>query len=182
MTQPSFVPIAEVDQVRPALHLSVPESWTQSRPAELSIPRRSGDAARSHSRGRGTPGPDQGFALSLARRFAGKLHLAAGESLEDAIVGCALLAARRAGTLGRAPSIRDVEVAFTLWGFLKDAPESLVELRKSYFRSASHEYDVQRRLVDQVPAEILRLSLEDIEDRSKNWETLVSTIADGEAE
>jgi len=35
MTQPTFVPIAEADQVRPARHLHVPGSWTQSRPAEV---------------------------------------------------------------------------------------------------------------------------------------------------
>ena len=28
MTQPTFVPIAEADQVRPAMHLDVPGIWT----------------------------------------------------------------------------------------------------------------------------------------------------------
>ena len=35
MTQPTFVPIAEADQVRPARHLHVPGPWTASRPAEV---------------------------------------------------------------------------------------------------------------------------------------------------
>ena len=35
MTQPTFVPIAEADQVRPARHLDVPGIWTADRPAEL---------------------------------------------------------------------------------------------------------------------------------------------------
>ena len=35
MTQPSFVPIVEADQVRPAYSLQVPNIWTQSRPSEL---------------------------------------------------------------------------------------------------------------------------------------------------
>ena len=35
MTQPSFVPIVEADQVRPALRLSTPGPWTPSRVAEI---------------------------------------------------------------------------------------------------------------------------------------------------
>ena len=68
MTQPTFVPIAEADQVRPALHLDVPGAWTTSRPAELVVPevRRGRDI--------GTPGPDSGFALRLAKRFEHELE------------------------------------------------------------------------------------------------------------
>ncbi|MHB8318003.1 MAG: hypothetical protein ACYDEP_02030 [Acidimicrobiales bacterium] len=180
MTQPSFVPIAEVDQVRRALHLSVPGSWSPARPAELKVPRPPMDL--SAKKGRGTPGPDQGFALSLARRFLGRLRLEPDESPEDAIVGCALLASCRAGMSGRAPSVHDVEVAFALWGFLGDAPKGLVELRKSYFRSASHEYDVQRRLVDQVPPDILELSLKEVEARSLDLVKLLARTSRSEAE
>ena len=60
MTQPTFVPITEADQVRPARHLHVPEAWTASRPAELRTP------TALQGTQRGTPGPDAGFALRLA--------------------------------------------------------------------------------------------------------------------
>ena len=35
MTQPSFVPVVEADQVRRAYQLHVPSIWTTSRPSEL---------------------------------------------------------------------------------------------------------------------------------------------------
>ena len=86
MTQPSFVPITEADVVRPARELSVPTSWTANRPADLRIP------YRPRGVGHGSPGPDQGFALRLAKRFADRLHLTPGENVEDVEVGVALLA------------------------------------------------------------------------------------------
>jgi len=122
MTQPTFVPIAEADQVRPARHLHVPRSWTASRPAELKVP--------SAPRGRtvGTPGPDSGFALRLARRLEHDLRLREGESGHDVLLGAALVAAKRAALFGRAPSIYDVRFALNLWGFLdEDAAPELVE-------------------------------------------------------
>ena len=69
MTQPTFVPISEADQVRPARHLHVPEAWTTNRPAELRTPTAWG------GKGVGTPGSDAGFALRLVRRFAHDLKL-----------------------------------------------------------------------------------------------------------
>jgi hypothetical protein len=149
MTQPSFVPIAEADQVRPSLRLEVPGSWTTDRPAELRIP------VRPAGPSMGTPGSDQGFALRLARRFEEKLRLAPDESPEDVVVGVALLAARRSGLLGRAPSVHDVRAALNLWGFLDDAPADVVDARRRAFRSVAHDYVLQRALVDAVPAEAL---------------------------
>jgi hypothetical protein len=151
MTQPTFVPISEADQVRPARHLHVPGSWTTTRPAELTTP-----TAR---RGRlvGTPGPDAGFALRLARRCAPDLKLTEGEVEHDVLVGCALIAARRAALFGRAPSIYDVELALALWGFLVEAPAALVATRRQAFASVSHDYVAQRALVDSIPEEDLKL-------------------------
>ena len=169
MTQPSFVPISEADQVRPTRNLENPGHWTTNRPAELRIP------VRPTGPGMGTPGPDQGFALRLARRFEGDLRLAEGESAEDAILGCALLASRRCALFGRAPSIYDVRAAFSLWGFLIDAPTDLVAERRRVFQSVSHDYAVQRALVDRVPEETLRLSPEEIARRvaAGEWRALL---------
>ena len=125
MTQPSFVPIVESDQVRPAYRLKVPTVWTQSRPSELL------GTARPRGPRFGVPGPDQGFALRLARRFEDWMILAEGESLEDAMVGCTAVAMRRCARFGRAPVIYDLEFAYTLWGFLGGAPDDLVEARGS---------------------------------------------------
>ena len=174
MTQPSFVPIAEVDQVRDALHLQVPSGWLPSRPADLRQPVRAG------GRGFGRPGPDQGFALRLTRGFEDRLRLSSGESAEDVVVGCALLASRRAGAVGRAPSSHDVAVALALFGFLGDAPADLVAERTARFRSVAHEYNAQRRLVDSVPEEALRLTPERAAASTAGWRDVVGPRAPGE--
>jgi hypothetical protein len=152
MTQPTFVPIAEADQVRPALHLDVPGAWTTSRPAEVVVP------AVRRGRAIGTPGPDSGFALRLAKRCEHDLVLGDGEVAEDVVLGVALVAAKRAALLGRAPSIYDVRFALSLWRFLDtDVPVELRATRRALFSSVSHDYVAQRALVDAVPEETLRL-------------------------
>ncbi len=161
MTQPTFVPIAEADQVRPARHLHVPGTWTASRPAELVGP------ARARGKAMGTPGPDSGFALRLARRFEHELKLTEDESEHDVLCGAALVAAKRAALFGRAPSIYDLQFALNLWDFLGDAPLEAVASRRVAFSSVSHDYVAQRELVDSVPDEDLRLSPE--EARAHGW-------------
>lgn len=155
MTQPTFVPIAEADQVRPARHLHVPGTWTASRPADVVGP------ARARGRAMGTPGPDSGFAVRLARRFEHELKLTEGESEHDVLCGVALVAAKRAALFGRAPSVYDVKLALNLWGFLDAAPAEAVAFRRAAFSSVSHDYVAQRQLVDSIPDEDLRLSPEE---------------------
>ncbi len=153
MTQPTFVPIAEADQVRPALHLDVPGEWTTSRPAELTLP------AVRRGRDIGTPGSDSGFALRLAKRFEHELELGEGESEEDVVLGVALVASKRAAIFGRAPSIYDVRFALNLWRFLDPAaPADLRAARRALFSSVTHDYVAQRALVDSIPEETLSLS------------------------
>jgi hypothetical protein len=153
MTQPTFVPITEADQVRPARHLHVPGAWTTNRPAELRTP------TAPKGPGIGTPGTDAGFALRLAGRFAHDLKLTEGETEHDVLLGSALIAARRAALYGRGPSIYDLQVALALWGYLVDnPPDDLVAVRRRVFSSVSHDYVAQRRLVDAIPDESLRLT------------------------
>ena len=171
MTQPSFVPIVEADQVRPAYRLHVPGIWTQSRPSELR-------GTRQPSGPRfGTPGPDQGFALKLAHRFDDRLVLSTGESSEDAIAGCTAVAMRRAARFGRAPVIHDLNFAFTLWGFLGDAPADLATERALLFRSAAHHYQAQRAIADAVHEETLRLTPEVVAERLSEWRDLLTIPA-----
>jgi hypothetical protein len=170
VTQPSFVPISEADQVRPALRLEVPRQWVQDRPAELRFPVRPG------GRRLGSPGPDQGFALRLARRFEGRLLLADGESAEDVVVGVALLASRRAALFGRAPTIHDVETALSLWGYLdRQPPEGLLDGRRTAFSGAAHDYAVQRDLVDRVSDAAIRLRADEVVAKvaAGEWAALV---------
>ncbi len=168
MTQPSFVPIVEADQVRPAYSLQVPNIWTQSRPSELR------GASQPSGVQLGSPGPDQGFALKLARRFEDRLVIVAGESVEDAIAGCTAVAMRRCARFGRAPAVYDVSFGFTLWGFLGGAPSDLMEARLPLFRSAAHHYKSQRAIADSVHEETLRLTPEAVAERLGQWRTMVT--------
>jgi hypothetical protein len=168
VSQPSFVPIVESDQVREAYRLQVPGIWTQSRPSEVRGPVRTGGPRL------GKPGPDQGFALKLARRFEHRLVLAAGDSREDVIAGCTAVAMRRCATFGRAPAVYDLEFGFTLWGFLGGAPADLVEARGPLFRSAAHHYLAQRAIADCVVEGALRLTPDAVADRLGQWRELLT--------
>ncbi len=156
MTQPTFVPIAEADQVRPARHLHVPGAWTTDRPAELVGP------TMRRGANLGTPGPDSGFALRLAHRFEEQLELGEGESAHDVLLGVALVASKRAALFGRAPCIYDVRLALNVWGFLGDVPADVQATRRELFSSLSHDYVAQRALVDSVPDETLRQSPDEV--------------------
>lgn len=175
MTQPSFVPITEADQVRPALRLQVPAQWSPSRPADHRAP------GQPTGRRLGAPGPDQGFALRLAHRLAPTFVLTEGEHLEDVVIGCALVAARRAAMFGRAPSIHDLNAVVALFGLASgSAPAELVDHRRRAFNGLSHDYQVQRALVDSVPEETLRLSPTEVAERAAEpggWRELLGLDA-----
>jgi hypothetical protein len=170
MTQPSYVPIGEADQVRPSYRLRTPPDWRQNRVAEL--------RSSHHPRGRdlGVPGPDQGYALLIAHTlFADRLALSPGITAEDALVGAAAVAGARAALFGRAPVGKDVELALVLFGFLGDAPPELVAWRAPLFQAAAHHYRQQRRIVESVPEPTLRLTPDQVRERRADWRSLVVT-------
>jgi hypothetical protein len=167
VTQPSFVPIVEADQVRRSYRLQVPNIWTQSRPSELR------GTTQPPGRQLGSPGPDQGFALKLARRFEDRLELGEGESSDDAIAGCTAVAMRRSASFGRAPTVYDLSFGFTIWGFLGGAPADLIEERGPLFRSAGHHYTAQRAIADAVVEDVLRLTPEAVAERLGKWRELL---------
>lgn len=169
MTQPSYVPIVEADQVRPAYRLRTPLPWKADRVADLRSP------GQPRSKDMGVPGPDQGYALLLAHRlFEERLHLAPGITAEDALTGAAEVASARAALFGRAPVARDVEMALTLFGFLGDAPDDLLEWRTPLFRAAAHHYEQRRQIVDAVPEATLRMTPEQVHARLGGWPELVT--------
>lgn len=167
MAQPEYVPLSTADKVRAPERLPAPRSWRPDRPAELK--------GNTHpvGHGLGTPGPDQGYALKLARLFEGRLHLGPAEHAEDAVAGCMGVALKRASRFGRAPVVHDVGLAFTLWGFLSDEPPDLVSFRTPLFQGAAHDYWRQREIVDRVPEETLRLSPEQVGARLESWRDLL---------
>lgn len=158
MAAPEYVPTSPAHQPRRGLALPPSAPWRADRPADLG-PRQPVGAALGH------PGPDQGYALKLARQFHDRLVLADGEHAEDAVTGCLGVALRRASIFGRAPVIHDLEIAFRLWGFLGEAPADLVELRRPRFQALEHHYESQRAIAEQAPEATLRLTPAQVKDR-----------------
>ncbi len=113
MAQPPFVPQGGPQAVR---HYSSPpqrvRSWRADRPGDLP------NSPMPAGGGYGHQGPDQGYALNLAKRFIPLLKLQPGESANDVVAGCVTVALKRASLFGRAPVVEDLRVAFAHWGFL----------------------------------------------------------------
>jgi len=167
MTQPSYVPIVEADQVRPAYRLRTPLPWRADRVADLRT------LGQPRGRELGVPGPDQGYALLLAQRlFEERLRLAPGITAEDALIGASAVASARAALFGRAPVARDVEMALMLYGFLGDAPDELVTWRTPMFQAVVHHYERQRQIVDAIPETTLRMTPEQVHARLAQWRDL----------
>ena len=166
MAAPDYVPVPLADRARQAEILPAARRWTATRPGDLVGRQPSGHML-------GNPGPDQGYGLALAQLFAGKLQLTPGEEEADAMAGGIAVALRRASMYGRAPVIYDFDLAFSLWGFLGDAPEDLVAFRKPLFAGASHHYNHQREIADLVPEATLRLTPAEVRRRVGEWHTLL---------
>jgi hypothetical protein len=133
VTQPDHVPLKAQDRIRPSDRLGLPGTWVQDRPAELT------GLTPPVGEQFGVTGPDLGFGLKLAKRFLDRLVLTEGEDPHDALAGCFACGTRRAASFGRAPVIYDMEWAYTLWGYLAQAPAELVALRVPLFRGAGHD-------------------------------------------
>ena len=169
MTAPDYVPLAGPDRIRPVVRLPVPRSWEATRPGEKPDPEPPTGPKF------GSTGPDLGYGMKLAQRFKTKLELTDGEHSEDALAGCFAVGAKRAALFGRAPVIYDMELAFTLWGFLGEPPEDLVSFRKALFMGASHDYWEQRQIVDRVHDATLRMTPAQVKAKLADWQSLVDT-------
>lgn len=168
MPVPDFVPVRPLDAVRPDERLPVPDRWTPTRPAEIKTVFQPGGAQL------GSPGPDQGYGLKLARRFTRRLHLTYNEHADDAVAGCLVVGLKRASLFGRAPTIYDFEHAYGLWGFLAEAPSELIAFRKPVFAAASHHYEDQRAIADAVPEATLRMTPAEVAERVAEWRSLLT--------
>jgi hypothetical protein len=166
MAAPEYVPLQLEDLPRRTERIPGHGGWTASRPGDLNGPQPLGPKF-------GRPGPDQGYALTLAGGFEERLRLKEHEKAADAIAGCVAVSLKRASLFGRAPVIYDLELAFALWGFLGEAPDDLVSFRRPLFEAASHHYWDQRQIVDLVPDDTLRLTPAQVRERQPDWRTLI---------
>jgi hypothetical protein len=175
MAAPEYVPVKPMDDVRtyesPPRR---PESW---------LPVRPGDLRGNNPQGArfGNPGPDQGYAVVLAKRLRERLHLEPGEDVDDVIAGSVGVALKRASLLGRAPVIHDLTAAYTIWGYLDEHPDAeLVALRKKAFDEVALplHYAERQRIVAAVRDDVLRKMHTAIaEDHDADWRALLDVEA-----
>lgn len=167
MAAPEFVPTQPARKARS--YASPPRragSWLADRPGELSGRQPVGEQL-------GTPGPDQGYALTLAERFVGRLALHDGEHEADALAGAAAVAMKRSALFGRAPVIHDLTVGLTIWGFLDPGADAeLVSIRREWFEEVHlpMHYTARQRIVDAAPEPVLRLPHQKLAERHRaDW-------------
>ena len=172
MAAPEFVP-TKANQTNRS-YSSPPRrdgSWMADRPGELGGRQPGGEQL-------GSQGPDQGYVLSLARRFAGTLALSAGEHESDALAGACAVAMKRASSYGRAPVIFDLQAALAIWGLLDPSADAeLVTLRTSMFEEAHspHHYPKLRAIADATSVEVLhRPHPEIVADAVRDWRSCIS--------
>lgn len=135
----------------PGVKMPAPRRWFANRPGDLPAGWPAGKLL-------GSPGPNIGYALTLANRLRDRFVLAPHEDIGDAVALVAEIAMRRAAIFGRAPVITDVELGMQIMGYGEDADPDFVAWRKRAVHGAQHNYYERRALVDAIPVDILRLA------------------------
>ena len=134
----------------PGVHLPAAHSWRADRPGDLVAGQPTGALL-------GRPGPNVGYAVTLAARLRDSLQLAPHEHLADALAVIAELAMKRAASFGRAPTLLDVETAAALLGYQGEVDDAFAAWRRDISHGADHDYNIRRALVDAVPDAVLRM-------------------------
>lgn len=168
MSQPQFVPVPDA----PTHYQSPPQRervWCADRPGDVV------DTGQPSGVLFGNQGPDQGFALKLAKSFDDELVLAPGEHRNDVVAGCVAVALKRASAFGRAPTVHDLRCAFSIFGFLDAADADLVALRQPLFEEVAHphHYAERRAIVDMVATDFLRQPHQRIIERARDWRSIL---------
>lgn len=151
-----FVPERLEDEPRqepnlpPGVKMPPARSWVANRPGDIPAGWPSGKLL-------GSPGPNVGYALTLANRARDRFVLARHEHPDDAIAVVAEIAMRRAALFGRAPVMPDIEVGMQILGYLGDADPEFVAWRTRAVTGVQHDYYQRRELVDAIPVDTLRL-------------------------
>ncbi len=132
-------------------------SWRADRPGD--------NEARLPSDGlAGSPGPNVGFALTLAHRASDRFRLEPGEHAEDAIAVVAELAMKRAAAFGRAPTMIDIDVATEVLGYSGTVSGDVHEWRPRLVRGADHDYVLRRGIADTVSIDDLRIPVAELSE------------------
>jgi hypothetical protein len=147
-----------------------PAPWTADRPGEVGPDEPQGKLF-------GRPGPNIGYALTLAQLQHGTWELGAHEHLDDATAVVAEIAMKRAASFGRAPVKPDIDLAVALLGYDRPADDDWARRRVELVHDAAHDYPKRRALVDAVPDDLVRRPLTDVRSSAGEWRTSVSSLA-----
>jgi hypothetical protein len=159
------IPLEIADLPRPSPHPGSPRRWSPVRPGELGAP---GDVPWGGQFG--TPGPDAGYATTLA---AGReLALAQGESQHDAEAAVAALMVARASHFGRAPVAADAEIAELMLGYAGGGTIDAAA-RASRVAGAAHRPARARGLVEDADLEALTADAAEVRRRLEAGERLL---------
>jgi hypothetical protein len=133
----------------PGIALPPAADWRSDRPGDLGPEQPEGALL-------GRPGPNVGYAYTLAQRAKDRLRLGPYEPAPDAVAVVAEVAGKRAALYGRAPVIGDVDLAIAILGYDGTAGDTFVAARTAAVYEASHDYRRRRAMVDSVPDALLR--------------------------
>ncbi|HEV2427927.1 MAG TPA: hypothetical protein VGS61_06890 [Acidimicrobiales bacterium] len=147
MSQPSFTPVPAAGEVRAVMETPTPEVGRAPKPGLLRT------THPEAGRMLGTPGPDAGFALTIAHRVVARRDFEREADRHDVELGVALVAAKRASLVGRGPIVGDVDAAMAALGLGADGPVNAAVSAR--FAGLAHSYPAQRELVDSVDAAAL---------------------------
>jgi hypothetical protein len=132
VTQPTFAPVPASGTVRPTMKTGTPEL---ARPPKPGLQR---SARLVVGKGQGTQAPGEGYAFTIAQREVAKLSFDHDPDRVDVVVGIALLAAKRASLVGRAPQLGDVHVAMAICALHTDT--SIDHHQAKPFVGIAHSY------------------------------------------
>jgi hypothetical protein len=168
-----YVPTRPEDAPRRSIAIPPAVGWKAVRPGDLD------PAAGPGCKGVlfGTPGPDSGYALTLAEWFGDRITAVAPETIHDAEALAAHVAMRRGALFGRAPVRTDVALGLTLFGWLGDAPADLVEWRRLAVVGVGHDYARRTGLVEAIPEWVVRQTPDQIRARMGDWRHLLGLEA-----
>jgi hypothetical protein len=174
-----YVPPDPADRPRqqqnlpPGLALPPARGWRPTRPGDQRAPSVAGGALR------GAPGPNVGYAYTLANGAKERFRLAEHEHTDDVVAVVAEIAGKRAAAFGRAPVIRDVDVAVALLGYDGTADDDFVAVRRLLVHDAAHGYARRRELVDTVPEPLLRATPEELGAGIAQWRSSARDLLTG---
>ncbi|HEV7536926.1 MAG TPA: hypothetical protein VGP90_14895, partial [Acidimicrobiia bacterium] len=170
-----YVPTLPEDAPRRSVAIPAAAGWRAVRPGDIDPVVGAGGTGVLF----GTPGPDSGYALTLAGRFHDQIAVVRPETVHDAEVIAAQVAMRRGGLFGRAPVRADLELGFTLFGWMGEAPAELVEWRRLAVAGVSHDYARRVGLVEAIPETVVKQRPDEIRARLSDWRRLLGLATGG---